>query len=51
MAFGFLNHNVKKLLGDIRAYDIPEFGKASDCLNLFYEDGWQNHGEEDYVRK
>jgi len=51
MAYGFLNHNVKKLLGDIRAFDIPEFGHIDNVMNLFYKDGWQNHGVEEYLRK
>lgn len=50
MAFGFLNHGIKKLLGEIRAYDIPEFGTASDVLNLFYQDGWQNHKDNEYIK-
>jgi hypothetical protein len=51
MAYGFLNHNVKKLLGEIRAFDIPEFGHIDKTMNLFYKDGWQNHKEEEYARQ
>ena len=36
-AFGYLNHGRRKRLGDIRMYDIPEWGKAEDTLKLFYE--------------
>lgn len=36
-AYGYLNHSNKKRLGDVRMYDIPEWGKASDVLKLFYE--------------
>ena len=37
-AFGYLNHGKKKRLGDIRMYDIPEWGKAKDILKLWKEE-------------
>lgn len=37
-AFGFLNHGKRKRLGDMRATEIPEWGKASDVLKLYYEE-------------
>lgn len=36
-AYGYLNHGNKKRLGDVKMYDIPEWGKASEVLKLFYE--------------
>jgi hypothetical protein len=36
-AFGYLNHGKKKKHGDIRATEIPYWGKAEDVLKLYYE--------------
>lgn len=37
-AFGYeTNHGKKKLLGDVRMYDIPEWGRAEDILKLHNE--------------
>jgi len=36
-AYGYLSQGSKKRLGDIRMYDIPVWGKASDVLKLWYE--------------
>lgn len=34
-AFGYLTRGERKRLGDIRAYEIPYWGKASDILKLY----------------
>lgn len=34
-AYGYLTRGERKRLGDIRAYDIPYWGKASDILKLY----------------
>ena len=34
-AFGYLTRGERKRLGDIRAYDIPYWGKAQDILKLY----------------
>jgi hypothetical protein len=34
-AFGYLTRGERKRLGDIRAYDIPYWGRASDILKLY----------------
>src|SRR3972149_8804255 len=37
-AYGYeMNHGKHKRLGDIKMYDIPIWGKASDMLKLYYE--------------
>lgn len=36
-AYGYLNHGSRKRLGDIRMYDIPEWGHASEVLKLWHE--------------
>jgi len=36
-AFGYLNQGSKKRLGDVRMYDIPKWGKASEVLKLYHE--------------
>jgi hypothetical protein len=37
-AYGYeTNHGSKKRLGDIRMFDIPEWGKASDMVRYYYE--------------
>lgn len=37
-AYGYeFNHGSRKRLGDIKAYDVPIWGKASDVVRLYYE--------------
>lgn len=36
-AFGYLSRGTHKKLGDIRAIEIPHWGKAEDVLKLYYE--------------
>lgn len=37
-AYGYeFNHGKRKMLGDIKMYDIPVWGKASDVVKLYYE--------------
>lgn len=37
-AFGYLNHGTRKKLGDIRAIEIPYWGRAEDILKLYSQD-------------
>lgn len=37
-AFGYLSRGTRKRLGDIRAYEIPYWGRASDILRLYNKD-------------
>lgn len=34
-AYGYLNHGKKKRLGNPRAFDIPEWGRAEDIMKLY----------------
>lgn len=34
-AFGYLSRGTRKRLGDIRAYEVPYWGRASDILKLY----------------
>ena len=36
-AFGYLSRGTRKRLGDIRAIEIPYWGRAEDILKLYYE--------------
>ena len=36
-AFGYLSRGTRKRLGDIRAYEIPYWGRAEDILKLYFK--------------
>ena len=36
-AFGYLSRGTRKRLGDLRAIELPYWGRAEDILNLYYD--------------